>query len=132
MTTKILRLALIGAGQRGFEVFGKYGLNHPQQYKFTAVCDTDPEKLKRFSRYHHIPAQYQFTDYRALLNMNSVFDAVIIATMDQAHLEPALLCIKKKYPLFLEKPIAHTLADSIRIVEAAEKENVILQVAHPL
>ena len=132
MQTQPVKAALIGAGQRGYENFGAYALHHPDEFQFTAVCDIDRLKLKMFSEKHNIADKFQFTDFRELFKTKGLFDAVFIATMDRAHLEPALLAIKNKYPVFLEKPMAHTLEASIRIVEEAEKNNVLLQIAHPL
>jgi len=57
-------------------------------------------------------------------------DGVIIATPNQLHVEQGLECVAAKVPTLIEKPVAHTLADGIRLCEAAEKAGVVLLVGH--
>ena len=54
-------------------------------------------------------------------------DAVIIASWDGTHADLAEKCIKAKKPCFCEKPLATTLADAERVVEAekASGENLL-------
>lgn len=59
-------------------------------------------------------------------------DAVVIATPDRQHTEPALATIARGLPLLLEKPMAPTEAEATRIVEAAEQGGVLVCVAHVL
>lgn len=52
-------------------------------------------------------------------------DVILLETNDgRLHLEQALEVIKAKKPLFIDKPFAASLKDSIAIFEAAKKNNV--------
>lgn len=52
-------------------------------------------------------------------------DVILLETNDgRLHLEQALQVIRARKPLFIDKPIAASLADTLLIFEAAEKNNV--------
>jgi len=57
-------------------------------------------------------------------------DGVVLATPNQLHVEQGLQCIAAGVPALVEKPVAHTLAEGIRLCETAEKANVKLLVGH--
>ena len=51
-----------------------------------------------------------------------------MATPSPLHLEHALECVEASIPLLVEKPIATTIADGLRIVHAAAEHGVPLLV----
>ena len=57
-------------------------------------------------------------------------DGVIIATPNQLHVEQGLACIAAGVPALIEKPVAHTLAEGIRLCAAAERANARILVGH--
>ncbi len=57
-------------------------------------------------------------------------DGIVLATPNQLHVEHGLECIAAGVPALVEKPVAHTLAEGIRLCEAAERANVKLLVGH--
>ncbi len=57
-------------------------------------------------------------------------DGVIIATPNQLHVEQGLECIAAGVPALIEKPVAHTLAEGIRLCEAAERADARILVGH--
>ena len=57
-------------------------------------------------------------------------DGVVLATPNQLHVENALECIRAGVPALVEKPIAHNLAEGLRLCEAAERAQVKLLVGH--
>ena len=57
-------------------------------------------------------------------------DGVIIATPNQLHVEQGLECIAAGLPVLIEKPVAHTLAEGIRLCEAAERADARILVGH--
>lgn len=50
---------LIGAGQRGADIYGLYARTHPDQIRFVAVAEPDPARRARFATQHHIPPERQ-------------------------------------------------------------------------
>jgi predicted dehydrogenase len=57
-------------------------------------------------------------------------DGIIVATPSQMHLEHALACIHAGVPILLEKPIATTVEDGVRVARAATDHRVPLLVGH--
>ncbi len=57
-------------------------------------------------------------------------DAVVIAAPTTAHLPLALAAIERGLAVLVEKPLAGTVEDGLRIVEAARARGVPLQVGH--
>jgi predicted dehydrogenase len=57
-------------------------------------------------------------------------DGVVLATPNALHVEHALACIDARVPALVEKPVAHTLADGIRLCEAAKRAHARLLVGH--
>ncbi len=127
-----LRLALIGAGQRGTDVYGRYALQHDPGVEFVAVAEPVAARRARFAGQHDLPPEEQFGSWEALLDGPRCADAVIIATQDTGHIAPALAALEAGYDVLLEKPMATTLADCVALVHAAERAGRILQICHVL
>src|SRR3989304_6357314 len=115
-----IRLALIGAGDRGF-VYGRYALDHPDDVQFVAVADPVAARRESFAAAHHIPADNQFATWEHLPAQPPLADAVIVATPDYLHTAPTIAALERGYNVLLEKPMANTLDDCIRLVQTAER-----------
>ena len=131
MTEPITAL-LFGAGARGAEAYGPYALTHPEQIKFVAVAEPDQWRRKRFADAHDIPADACFESWRHALDQGQIADVVINCTQDQMHKESGVSALEAGYDMLLEKPIANTLSDSIKIVQATEEHDRYLQICHVL
>jgi predicted dehydrogenase len=57
-------------------------------------------------------------------------DGVIVATPSQLHLEHALACLDAGVPTLLEKPVATTVEDGIRVARASAARSVPVLVGH--
>jgi predicted dehydrogenase len=55
---------------------------------------------------------------------------VIVATPNRLHVPIALECVERGVPVLVEKPIADTVEDGVRLAEAAEQAGVPLLVGH--
>ncbi len=135
MTTPVprrpVRLAVIGAGSRGM-TYGREAVRTGQAV-VTAVAE--PRQLRRelAAAEFQIPVDRAVASWPELLARQDLdVDAVVIATPDRQHTEPALATIARGLPLLLEKPMAPTEAEATRIVEAAEQAGVLVCVAHVL
>ena len=129
---KPITALLFGAGARGAEAYGPYALTHPDQIKFVAVAEPDPWRRKRFAEAHGILAKACFESWRDALERGQIADVLINCTQDQMHKESGVAAIEAGYDMLLEKPIANTLSDSIKIVQAAEEHGRYLQICHVL
>jgi predicted dehydrogenase len=57
-------------------------------------------------------------------------DGVILATPNTLHVQGALLCIERGVAVLVEKPVADSLAEAVRLVEAVERGGVPVLVGH--
>jgi len=69
------------------------------------------------------------TDYREIL-ANPEVDAVFVCTPDHLHAEHAVAALNAGKHVFLEKPMATTIADCDAIIEAAARTGAKLYVGH--
>jgi predicted dehydrogenase len=127
-----VEVALIGAGLRGRFVYSAYAAEHPEQLRIVALAEPDASKREAVARRHDLPPERVFSDWEPLLTRPRLAEAAILATGDTLHVTPALAALDQGYHLLLEKPIAPTFEDCVRVVEAAEQRRRILQIAHVL
>ncbi len=66
-------------------------------------------------------------DYRAMLDRKDV-DGVIIATPDHWHALPAIQAVQAGKDVYVEKPVAHNVAEGQAMLRAARKTNRIMAV----
>ncbi len=126
-----VRLILVGAGSRG-SVYAAWIRAHPEAAQLVAVAEPRDAARTRVAREHDLPPDRVVSDWRELAASPRLADAVIIATPDALHAEPALAFAERGYHLLLEKPMAPTAEDCRRIVDAADHAGVILAVCHVL
>jgi predicted dehydrogenase len=127
-----VKIALIGAGQRGTDVYGQYALQHPHKLQYVAVAEPVAERRQRLNTSHDIAPDMQFASWEQLLEQPKLADAVIVATPDNDHIAPAITAMEAGYDVLLEKPMATTAADCAALVRASEKHGRILQISHVL
>lgn len=94
--------------------------------KIAALCDVNPESLKRTAEKYGVEQTY--SDYKELM-ANPDIDAVIIATSNNTHKPIALAAAAAGKHILVEKPLAMSYADAREMWQAAEKANVRNQVA---
>jgi predicted dehydrogenase len=110
-----MRIAVIGAGQFGRKHIETIRGNH--ELDLVGVADPAYRGDKGFA------------DYRQMLD-EAKPDGVIIATPNATHVPIGLDCVARGIPLLVEKPIAETVEESLKLVAAAEKARVPLLVGH--
>jgi len=123
---------LLGAGGRGFHIYGNYALKNKNSIKFVAVAEPIKSRRINFAKLHNIPSNRCFESWRELLSEKKLADIAFICTQDQMHTEPTLLALDKGYHVLLEKPMAHRLNECVKIVKKVEETGRILGVSHVL
>lgn len=92
-----------------------------------AVCDKVPELMESYvEEYEAEP----YTNFEKMLQ-NPEIDIVNICTPSGSHAFLAELAAKYKKHIIVEKPIAMTMEETDRIINAAAEHNVKLAVVHP-
>lgn len=132
MSKKPYTALLIGAGNRGNEIYSTWSLHHPDQLKIVAVAEPIETRRQMIADRHSIPPTRQYADWEEALNYQQMADVAIICTQDQQHTAPAIKAMQCGYNVLLEKPMAHRLVDCVALVQAAEKHDRLLQIAHVL
>ena len=127
---KPVTIAIAGAGDRGRTAYAPYVLENPKEGKVVAVAEPIAARRKMTIEAHGIAAENVFTDWKEMAAKPKLADAVIIATQDRDHKEPAIAFAKKGYHMLLEKPMAPTAEDCRAIVKAVKDAGVIFAVGH--
>ncbi|MCD6519757.1 MAG: Gfo/Idh/MocA family oxidoreductase [Anaerolineae bacterium] len=127
---KPIEVVLLGAGSRGTFAYGRYAKMNPHMVRFVAVAEPNPKRRERFAREHNIPPERCFESWEELLAQPQLAEALLNATMDQTHLASTLAALERGYHVLLEKPMATTPEDCVRLVQAAERTGRILQICH--
>ncbi|XP_069467014.1 putative oxidoreductase YteT isoform X2 [Ambystoma mexicanum] len=120
---------LVGAGSRGM-CYTFFAIHFPKRMKVVGVVDPRPSPRERVKLYHELDDANIFEDWRPAVEKDKFADAVIIATPDRFHKDPAIAFAKKGYHILLEKPMAVTPEDCEEIVAACQESGVMLAVGH--
>ncbi|MGV9309692.1 Gfo/Idh/MocA family protein [Nonomuraea sp. NPDC003727] len=125
-----LTIAVVGAGARG-QIYARAAAADGRA-RIVAVADPDPARRAALATEHDVPEQSRFTGWADLAAVPKLADAVVIATQDRLHVEPAVAFAELGYAILLEKPLAPTEAEARRIVEAVERSGVVFAICHVL
>jgi predicted dehydrogenase len=121
---KRVGLATIGVGGQGMRDT-KAALKVPG-VELVGVADVYDGRLTR-AREIFCPALVTTRDYRELLGRADV-DVVIVATPDHWHAAMAIEAMEAGKDVYVEKPMAHTLEQGLRIVDAQKRTGRLCQV----
>lgn len=117
-----LRVGIIGAGQVGER--HALGFAATPGAAVTAFADVVPARAEAMAARFGARA---FGSWQAMLR--SGVDAVVVCTPHNLHVEPALAAAELGVHVLMEKPIATTIEDGRRIVDACERAAVTLGVS---
>ncbi|MFB4264473.1 Gfo/Idh/MocA family protein [Nonomuraea sp. GTA35] len=123
-------LAIVGAGARG-QIYARAAAADGRA-RIVAVADPDPARRAALADEHGLPEEARFAGWAELAAVPKLADAVVIATQDRMHAEPAVAFAELGYAILLEKPMAPTEQEARRIVEAVERSGVVFAVCHVL
>lgn len=131
-----LRVALIGCGDRGARE-GQL-ISECCKERVVALVDPDPARtkaalgvLRKKMSESDVARVRIFSDYRKLFDeMGGEVDAAVIATPNHHHALPALMAIRRGIHVYVEKPLAHTIAEARILREEARKAGVATQLGN--
>ncbi|MGH9628299.1 MAG: Gfo/Idh/MocA family protein, partial [Bryobacteraceae bacterium] len=83
---------------------------------FTATCDVHQSSAEAAREWAGGEAK-AFTDFRKLLEQKDV-DAVLVGTPDHWHAIPTVLACEAGKDVYVEKPLAHNIAEGRAMVKA--------------
>jgi UDP-N-acetyl-2-amino-2-deoxyglucuronate dehydrogenase len=117
-----IRAAVIGCGDVSTVHFG--AISKLDDVELVAVCDTDPGRLAAAVAAYGVPG---FADHLSLLAGQKP-DVVHISTPHDQHAALAADCLERGVNVIVEKPLAHTLEDGCRLIEAAAQSGAKIAV----
>ena len=124
MSTRPIRAALVGVGAWGRVLANAAAKSE----KIDVVCcvGRNPERLAAFSRETGIPSRPDFAPVLA----DKEVDAVILAVPNDLHLPFAELAARAGKHIYVEKPIANTMADGLRAAALERTHGIRIVVGH--
>ncbi len=111
-----LRFAIIGCGR----IAQRHAEHINSKAQLTAVCDFIPEKADALAHQYHANVYYSITD---LLKDTNSFDVLSVCSPNGLHAEHSILGLNAGVHVLCEKPMALTVSDCGRMIQAAEKNN---------
>ena len=131
-----IRIAIVGCGDWGRTLLTRAGL--VGGCEVVALCEPDSKAIRVLKKHcarvwcrETLDAAKVYPDYRVMFDeMGDSLDAVFIATPNHHHALPALLAIRHGVNVYVEKPMAHTMEEVIRIGEEGRKAGVVVRVGN--
>src|SRR5262245_58414818 len=108
-----VRFAVVGCGNIGSRHLHHISAN--PEAELVALCDVDNAVTAKFSSQYGVPG---FSDFRQMLD-ESRADVVSICTPHALHAPMAIGAIDAGKHVLVEKPMALTVQDALRMKEAA-------------
>lgn len=111
---------------------GRIALKHAEaiknlpEAKLVSVCDIIPEKAEQFATSYQAQMYVEFDE----MLENPEIQVVNICTPNALHADMAVKAIEKGKHVMIEKPIAISLEDADRIIEAASRKGVKATAVH--
>ncbi len=118
-----LKFALVGTG--GIAQTYAQAFQQSDCCNLVAVADVNENSAKAFAEPFGAKA---FSDYKILAE-NAEFDAVIVSTPPNTHLEIAEFFMNRQKHVLCEKPLCLSVAEAKQMIETAEKTGVVFTMA---
>ena len=118
----MINVAVIGVGSIGMHHARIF--SDMENINLVGVVDVDIKRAQEVASRHNCRS---FEDYREVIDS---VDAVSIAVPTTLHFQTALDFLNHNKNILVEKPVTTTLEEADRLIEEAEKRNLIFQVGH--
>lgn len=120
----MLNIALMGCGRIAIRHAELLSKSEIQGAKLLCVCDVDKNRAKDFGEKYDIPYFYSLKEM--MQKMGDKINVVSILTPSGMHVENAIEVADYKKHVIVEKPMALTLDDADKMIEACKKNSVRL------
>ena len=118
-----VRVGIIGCGSRGMYVARK--MRDSGSAQFVGVCDLWEHERDKARKWAGGDCK-AYKDFRSMLERSDL-DAVLVATPDHWHAIPAVLACQAGKDVYVEKPLAYSIPEGRRMVDAARKHDRVVQ-----
>ena len=121
------RIAVIGTGWWATD-YHLPGLRSHPDAEVTAICDPDPERLRKAAEAYEVSKTY--ADYKDMLAREEL-DGAIVATPHATHYPIARDCLERGLHLLVEKPMTLYARDAADLVRLAAEQGKALMICYP-
>jgi UDP-N-acetyl-2-amino-2-deoxyglucuronate dehydrogenase len=120
----MLNFALVGCGRIAKKHAGNLGEEKISGAKLTAVCDVKEDRAKEYGEKYNVP---WYTDMHQMLKESGdKIDVLTILTPSGDHAQHTVELSQYGKHIVVEKPMALTLQDADRMIEACDKAGIKL------
>ncbi|MDE6915328.1 MAG: Gfo/Idh/MocA family oxidoreductase [Lachnospiraceae bacterium] len=128
----MITAVLVGAGQRGAQVYADYARLHPDEIKIVAVAEPDERRRQWAAEQHGLSEHAVFTDWNELFAKGKLADSCMICTQDRFHVEPVKKAFELGYHILCEKPMSPDPGECLEMGRYAGKYKKTLTICHVL
>ncbi|CDQ18945.1 Gfo/Idh/MocA family protein [Halobacillus karajensis] len=121
----MIKFAIVGCGR----IAKKHAeaIKNAQDAELFALCDTDDERLSTMASENNVKHTY---NNLSEMVTNSEIDVINICTPNAIHAENAIEAIEAGKHVMVEKPIATSVEDAEKIIDAAKRNGVKATAVH--
>lgn len=122
---RIIKAGVVGCGYWGPNLIRN--LRQSPDCHLKVICDASEQRLRHMQRLH--PDVATTSNFEDLLK-DPELDAVIVATPVRFHFDMAKACLNAGKHVFIEKPMARTVAEGEELVALADRQGLVIMVGH--
>lgn len=127
-----LTLAFCGCGSRA-RTYAAIAAGMPDRFALVAAADPIPDRVATIRALARPEDEFRtFDSAEAMFAAGKPGDVVVVGTQDALHRDHAIRAMELGCDLLLEKPIAHRLADTLAVRDAARRLGRRVVVCHVL
>lgn len=121
----MINIGIIGCGYWGPNLIRNF--TQIKNCRLISVCDIDKNKIKKIKKIY--PYLKCFFDYKEMIDESEI-DAVVVSTPPQTHYQISYYALSKNKHVFIEKPMCLNSKDSKKLIQIANKNNLIILTGH--
>lgn len=126
----MIKIALIGAGQRG-NIYGEF-VHGSAIAEIVSVVEPDSKRRNLAAGFYGLDQKDVYTNTEEFFKSGKIADAIILANMDRDHYADAISALDLEYDILLEKPISPEMKEVLQIQQKAEEKGCKVIVCHVL
>ncbi len=120
-----INIACVGVGGKGSSDTDQAG----GVGNVVAICDIDEGPLGK--KAEKFPQAKKYNDFRKMLEeMDKQIDAVTVSTPDHTHAVAAMMAMKMKKHVYVQKPLTHSVYEARQMRETASKMKICSQMGN--
>lgn len=122
---------IVGAGNRslGYAQMARF---HPEMLRIVGVADPDGVRRRKAAKLFGLAKERCYGSAEELARIPRIADAVINGTMDRQHVVTSIPLLAAGYDILLEKPMAFSEEELLRLVAAVRQYGRRVMVCHVL